>query len=117
MKQITMIFRMIAVCAVLALFAGCSGGVFIDPGHGGATGGELNIKPSKLSSNAAFEEAAAKLEEIIAYCEKHPGVKNTALKNTVETVQRSGAYSEYTWYGDTQSEGIRAINALIDELE
>ena len=125
MKQITMIFRMIAVCTFLALFAGCSGGVFIDPGHGGSTGGGGGLgglgggggsKPSQLSSSASYNEANAKLDEIIAYCESHPGGNNTASMGIAQSMKSALAIYSSNW-SFMSSEIIPSINELIDQLE
>jgi hypothetical protein len=137
MKQITIVFKMIAACTVLALFAACSGGVFIDPGHGGAAGigGSLGNdydndydddddtgggggKPAKLSSSASYAEAIAKLDEIIAYCESHPGPQSTNAITTAELLKTSwNSANIQSGWSVAQSSAIQNVNAIINLLQ
>jgi hypothetical protein len=138
MKQITMVLRMIAVCAVLALFAGCGGGFFADPGHGGADGAgagkgvgtgtgtgtgtgygpgnEEVKKPGTLPIDATYQQWADKVDEIIAYCDKRPGTKNNSIKSEVQAWKGSSAYFSSTWSFIGVS-AISTINTYIGMLE
>jgi hypothetical protein len=54
MKQIPLIFRMVLLIAVLALFAACSGGTFVDPGHEGGSSG--NDSEWTLNDDSSSED-------------------------------------------------------------
>jgi hypothetical protein len=45
MKQIAVFFKVVLLIAVLASFAACQGGTFVDPGSGGGGGGGSNDIP------------------------------------------------------------------------
>jgi hypothetical protein len=135
MKQIVSIFRAALLIAVLASLAACSGS-FIDPGHvdgivsmgggdfggdysgGGGGGGDdeggggggSNI--STLSSGASYSQANAKLDEIIAYCNAHPG--NDMVKSGAQAL-KSSMSAGWDLTGSTYY--INIINGYIDTLE
>jgi hypothetical protein len=106
MKRLTAVSGAALAIIVLSLFVTCN----IDPDGGG--------KPAKLSDDATYEEALAKLDEIAAYCDAHPGPENDMVKNGVEVLRASTfAYmQESYWSGKTAKEGIAVINELIDDL-
>ncbi|MDR3193319.1 MAG: hypothetical protein LBT87_09665 [Treponema sp.] len=123
MKQIAIALKAVLLITVLASLAACSGGTFVDPGHGGMGSGSGGSggggKPARLSSDASYDEAADKLDEIIAYCEAHPGSANTGVKNGVEAfkITAFSFINESYWSGRTARETIDVINAFIDELQ
>jgi hypothetical protein len=145
----TVTFRTILLMAVLVSFAACSGGIFVDPGHGGggyysdhsdrdsgtgggstgsgggssgsgsgSTGSGSSSKPAKLATNVSYGDARAKLEEIIDYCEDHPGTINNAIKYQVETTKNGVVTAgQNGWSSYLSSATINAINLLIDQLQ
>jgi hypothetical protein len=131
MKHIVAVSKAFLLIAVFASFTACSGGAFSDPGHdgsgltgdggtGGSNGGDSGggKPPATLSSGASYQEAKAKLDEIIDYCDKHPGAANSSVKNGVEAF-KSTAFSymtESTWTGTTASQAIEVINEFIKNL-
>jgi hypothetical protein len=143
MKQIVVVFRAALLIAALASLAACSG-VFVDPGHldagviggsGGSGGGDGGSgggsggggsggsggKPDPLSNNATYNQAVDKLDEIIAYCNAHPGTINDGVKNNVESLKNAltGANSstiQNSW-GSGALTMIININQYIDLLE
>jgi hypothetical protein len=122
MKQIAVVFRVFLLATVLVSLAACSGGTFVDPGHevaGSSSGGvSISSRPAKLSSNASYNEALAKLNEIIVYCSAHPGAVNNEMKEYAE-MGRDWIIDlgERDWRGSTASDVIDAINDMIDQLE
>jgi hypothetical protein len=119
MKQITVIFRMIAVCAVLALFAGCRGGTLADPGDNNGNGNNYDArsKPKKLSNNATYQQWVAKTDEIIAYCKAHPGAINTSMKEELETLMSFNPWAYSDWNNADRQEAVDGLNKWIDLLE
>jgi hypothetical protein len=132
MKQIVSIFRAALLIAVLASLAVCSGS-FIDPGQvdgivsmgggdfgggfdggGGGGGGGGVSKPDPLPDNATYEQAIDKLDEIIEYCEDHPGTMNDVTKNGAEMLKPT--ISSVTW-DSMGSTVIPQINSLIIGLQ
>jgi hypothetical protein len=115
MKQIAVAFKALLLIAVLASLAACKGGTFTDPGHeaSGFTGSGENTggKPARLSRNASYKEAVAKIDEIIAYCEAHPGLENDAVKGSARQTR-----SMLSMYGvEDNWNSIRDI--IIDEID
>jgi hypothetical protein len=124
MKQVTAVFRVFLAAAILLSFAACSGGTFQDPGHeasgmsggGSGGGGGGGSKPSKLPNNASASAARNKADEIIKYCNDHPSVTNTAIKDAVEFSKTQ--INSNTWSDSgTRDTMIYAINTAIDGLE
>jgi hypothetical protein len=79
-------------------------------GGGGGSGGNTVTKPAPLANNATIDEAIAKLDEIIAYCDSHSGntaVRSSAsgMKTNLETSKTNPMY----WTG-AQSATISTIN-------
>jgi hypothetical protein len=158
MKQTTVVFRTVLLIVVAVSFAACSGGVFVDPGHGGAvggagyhggdsddnsytgssgtgtgtggsgtgtgtgtgtgsgTGGGSGAKPTKLSNNATYNETLARLDEIIAYCNNHPGTVNNQVKASAET-QKSYMPTFQSAWSTVGLTTISGINSMIDLLQ
>jgi hypothetical protein len=75
-------------------------------------GGGSNISP--LSSGASYSQANAKLDEIISYCNTHPGTTNNMIKSQAETAQST--ISSTTW-NSMGSMVIPQINNLINALQ
>jgi ABC-type glycerol-3-phosphate transport system substrate-binding protein len=121
MKQIVGVLKAVLMIAVLASLAACSGGAFSDPGHeasgltdGSGGGVESGGKPEKLSNDASYDEAVAKLDEIIDYCDDHPGPGNDSAKASVEQVrQQLAMMGASAWDGSL----ISSINAYISLLQ
>jgi hypothetical protein len=130
----------VLLLAAFGLLAACSGS-FVDPGWasetsgGGLSGGDWDIdggggdndggsggngnggggKPAKLSDSATYNQAVAKLDEIIAYCGDEQAlalIKNGAdsAKESIKLVGSSG------WSPPISTQIIKSINALIDSL-
>jgi hypothetical protein len=114
---------------VFALFTACSGGSFYDPGQnvsglpggtagdgggGGGNGGNYDgsSKPAKLSSSASYSQAVAKINQIITYCNAHPG--NDDAKEKAQTFTDEVSQSTYE---SNRQNYVEAINSLIDDLE
>jgi hypothetical protein len=136
MKQIAVVFKAALLIAVLASLAACSGGTFVDPGHEAAGGGDNEDggwldnggdggeegsgsgggggKPAKLSSSAGYSQAIAKLDEITAYCNTHPG--NDSVKSGVQSMKTSITSVGQTGWSYMASQIISSINSLIDIL-
>jgi hypothetical protein len=140
MKQITVPFRTILLMVVLVSLAACSGGIFVDPGHGGAGGGSYSdgdfegsgstgsgsstgggsgsgAKPARLSSTASYDEALAKLDEIIDYCEEHPGTGNNMVKSAAETTRDGISLNGQSNWSSLASSMIPSINTFIGQLQ
>ncbi|MDR0451384.1 MAG: hypothetical protein LBH26_08990 [Treponema sp.] len=149
MKQITVVFKAGLLIMVFASLAACSGGIFIDPGYGGAGtgnydrsdysdggngstgggggsigggggsgstggGGGSESKPAILDNNASYQEAVDKLDEIIEYCEAHPGNQNNSVKSSVETMKGNFSVLNVSSNWNTVAlVNISAINAYI----
>jgi hypothetical protein len=121
MKRFHTILWTVLLAAVLASFAACSGGYFVDPEHGGGGGGgdggggTVGAKPGTLGDTASYQDALDKLDAIIEYCgtsTAHAGAKAnaTTLKSTIETtIGSSGWSSASTVY-------IPMINAIINGM-
>jgi hypothetical protein len=129
MKHIPVIFRIALLIAVLASLAACSGGAFIDPGRGAGgasggngtgtgtgTGGNGVSKPATLSTSASYNQALAKLNEIIEYCEDNPGTQNDGMKSGAQTWKTTFSTYASTW-GSSGPTVISSINDLIDQLQ
>jgi hypothetical protein len=121
MKQIVVVFRVFLLMTVFASLAACSGGIFVDPGHGagggsGNGGGGSVSKPSKLSNDASYSQAAAKLDEIITYCDAHPGMTNNTIKSSAQLL-KSTISSYQSWWSSMAGSLITEINTYIDALE
>jgi hypothetical protein len=128
MKYTRVVFKAALLLTVLASLAACKGGVFVDPGHGGGEytagggggggGGGGLTKPAILDNNATYQEAADKLDDIIEYCEAHPGNQNNSVKLSVETMKKN--FSAYNVSGNWNTAAlvnISAINGYISMLQ
>ena len=115
MKKSTQFLRaFFGVLVLLTLIAGCSGGVFIDHGNddGGSTSsGGGGGKPSKLSGNASYQDAIAKLDEIIAYASN-----NSAARNSAETAKKDLESKGPSQWSFVKGVTIDQINNLINGL-
>jgi hypothetical protein len=108
----------IVVWAVIMFgFAGCDNGI---SGDGGGNGG--SSKPAALRSNASYNEALAKVNEIITYCNTHPGtggVNRDGYRLQAEAIRTllttSGARE--TWNSSLREPTIQNINTVISYLE
>jgi hypothetical protein len=95
---------------------GSSGGDGDGSGSGSGSGdGGGSSKPATLGSDASYDDAIAKLNEIITYCNANSGndtPKSTAenQKTTIETAGRG------TW-SISKSSFIHGINTLIGQLK
>jgi hypothetical protein len=144
MKQIAVVFRVFLLTAVLASLAACSGGTFVDPGHEaaggiGGSGGDYGdygddgddgdygsgsssggggggSKPAKLSSNASYAQAVAKLDAIISYCNAYPGTINNQIKTVAQQAKTEFPTYQSSWSA-IGTQVVSAINVLIDQLE
>jgi hypothetical protein len=118
-KTTAFILKTALLLIVVVLFAACSGGLFNDPGHssgGGSGGGGGAIKPAKLSHGASKDDALAKCDEIIDYCNAHPGMMNDMAKSAMETMKTiipPMTAGQWSMFGDDQ---IDTINTAIDSL-
>jgi hypothetical protein len=89
-----------------------------DSGGGNEGGSSGGSKPAALATNASYSQATAKVNEIITYCDAHPGTKNDSIKIYAQAVQ--GAIDTYQSSGLWSSLGpsaITQINSYIDQLE
>ncbi|MDR3123778.1 MAG: hypothetical protein LBU16_08385 [Treponema sp.] len=111
MKQIAGTITTVLLIVVLASLAACGGGTFTDPSHTSGSGGDSGGKPARLSSNASYDEAMAKLDEIIAYCQAHPGLENDSIKMNARQTR-----DMLSWYGDINEEEIDLINFYVEAL-
>jgi hypothetical protein len=135
MKQIIPVFRAALLIAVLASLAACSGGTFFDPGHldAGALGGLMGGddwdggdwddddgggggKPAELSSSASYNDAVNKLNEIIDYCDDHPGTVNNTIKTGAQAYKTTIGSYQSNWSG-MRSAAVTAINTYIGQLQ
>jgi hypothetical protein len=138
MKQIPLIFRMVLLIAVLALFAACSGGTFVDPGHEGGGGNDIDIpsgyvpdddddgtggggggvsKPAQLALGATYQQALDKLDEIIKYCNAHPGTANNSMKTSAESAKSSVITMGSSGWSISGASIISGINGMISSLQ
>jgi hypothetical protein len=123
MKKTIKLFALSAViCAVLVSFASCKGD-YTDPnsgmgGSGTETGGSSGGggKPAELSQSASYQDALAKCDEIIAYCNSHPTQQNTAVKNGVPAVKSSIELAGSSNWTFARQSTIADINRLINTL-
>jgi hypothetical protein len=104
----------------LAVFAGCNNPAQISgPGGGGGGGGGGSQKPALLSTNASYEQAMAKIDEGLAYCNNNPNDMNNTAK------QGFAEYKHYIMpapiYRDNWTNNgsflISGINTLIEMLQ
>jgi hypothetical protein len=127
MKQMITVLRAFLLVAVFASFAACSGGTFYDPGHeeSGLTGGGTPnnpgnnngnnngsiSKPGHLSDSASYNDFLTKKEDIIKYCNAHPGTANDNVKNAVNYMSADSSTWTYT-----KTVVITQLNVYIDQL-
>jgi hypothetical protein len=120
MKRLAVVSGAVLAIMVLASLVACKGGTFFDPGHeaSGFTGsGNNDSKPARLPGNASYDEAMAKLDEIIAYCEAHPGPENDAVKGSLrQTKEMLSMMGEDGWSSPGKDTIIDAINFGISGL-
>jgi hypothetical protein len=73
-------------------------------------------KPAKLSSSASYAQTVAKINEIITYCDAHPGNLNDFIKSYAQMFD----ISQSDWNNLSQGEKIFLIldiNSMIADLE
>jgi hypothetical protein len=128
MKQAFVIFRAVLAIMVLASLAACKGGTFNDPGHeaagpgftdggsGGGSGGGGGGKPERLSNYASYEEAIDTLDEIIKYCDAHPGQPNDTIKLSAQQTKDAISLMSSNWIA-VRSTHIGTINSYISSLK
>jgi hypothetical protein len=108
----------VLIAGLALVCAGCTGSYTPDTDGGGGTGGGGSggngTKPAKLPGNATYAEAVAKIGEIIAYCDAHPGTTNNEIKEFAQLFPSMVTQSDWDY---SSQEIIRQINSLIDELE
>ncbi|MDR1099890.1 MAG: hypothetical protein LBL28_05350, partial [Treponema sp.] len=73
-------------------------------GGGGAS------KPALLSSNATYQQAIDKLDEIIEYCEDHPGTANDGVKSSARTMRDNLSDSNWDIQGSAR---VSLINTTL----
>jgi hypothetical protein len=122
MKQLTVVSGAVLAIIILASLAACSGGTFNDPGHEASgftgSGGSTGSKPARLSSNASYDEALAKCDEIIAYCEAHTGQVNDAVKASArQTKGNMSLMGGNSYWSSTKDTWIDTINYYISSLQ
>ncbi|MDR0599589.1 MAG: hypothetical protein LBG84_05845 [Treponema sp.] len=129
MRRGLAVFQAVLLIAGLAVFVGCGGGTFIDPGHeaapglpggptvgdgggGGIPGGEEGVgdKPRELSPGANDDDKLTKLAEIVQYIQTHPA---TAAANAQIAMTAMG-YQADLQFGRAVS--YSQINTLISRL-
>jgi hypothetical protein len=104
-------FGMLVIMLAFGLvLTGCGDSKTGDPGS--PPGGKNSGKPTELAPNATHAEAAAKLDEIIAYPETPDGTKEQAQGLKKDMPQ----YSLVWGYEDTAKNIISFINVLIDQI-
>jgi hypothetical protein len=108
MKQMKVIFKAVLLTLVFASLAACR-----TDGGGGVA------RPARLGDDATYQQALDKLDEVIAYCEAHPGDVNDTIKISLSSYrnrikQYGGADA---WEGQVKTAGISIINANINSLE
>jgi hypothetical protein len=90
-------------------------------GNGTGTGNDGKnsaSKPALLSNSATYSQALAKLDEIIAYCDSHPGMINNSVKYSVDQLRSPlAAYTNNTWSPPTSTTAINALNLYIGQLQ
>ena len=88
-----------------------------DDDSGGGGGG----KPTDLSSNASYDQALAKVDEIIAYCEKFPaGSVNASVRLRAEILRTNMIMPHFNLRNNWNSAGgqwISDINTIISNLQ
>jgi hypothetical protein len=75
-------------------------------------------KPANHSSRPSYGQAVAKINEIITYCDAHPGDVNNDIKSVAQMF--TSAISQSDWDNSNQldkSSWIGQINILIDGLQ
>jgi hypothetical protein len=103
------------VLGVLALIFGLVLAAGCDTGDGNRDTPSPSYKPRKLGG-ATYVEAIAKLDEIINYCNNHPGTVNDAvLTNAVQLKAGMSAYQS-TW-SSSSGTAIDSINNLISTIQ
>ena len=116
MKNTIKRFGFIAVAAVIGLtfalsLTGCNRG-----------GGILGGKPTPLSANATLKQARDKVNAIVAYCDAHETVDNTAMKSLVGQIGfvldlLSRTPTGTASWNESKDDYIEGINSVIAELE
>jgi hypothetical protein len=111
---------LLAVLLVMGL--GLTGCPTEDNGGGGGNGGDGGGgKPAKLSEGAGYNEIAAKIDEVIEYCNNNPGMMNIGVKANVTLLKEMLAnnWQDYNTNPDnwTGLGFVRAVNGQIDYLE
>ncbi|MDR0684998.1 MAG: hypothetical protein LBF83_07705 [Spirochaetaceae bacterium] len=112
MKRIKFFSFALALTAMALVSGGCDTG-----GDGSGGGGEdtgIVSKPAQLLSNASYSQAVAKIAEIIAYCDAHPGENTGNLKS--DSLTFISNITEDIWNEDSIAI-INRINRMIDSLD
>ncbi|MDR0567639.1 MAG: hypothetical protein LBG87_00335 [Spirochaetaceae bacterium] len=84
----------------------------------GDSGGDSGAsKPAELSSSATYNDAVAKCNAIIAYCDAHPGDTNDSVKSSVQTYKNPTLSSYQSTWASMKTAAIAQINLYIGQLE
>ena len=100
----------VLLIAVLCIFVDCK----MDTDDGGGSRNKL----ATLSSIATYDQANAKLDEIVTYCNAHPGTKNDWMMSHAKAWRAS--INSDPWRDGWIARGadtILIINNIIRELE
>ena len=111
MKKRHGIFTVFAVLFIAALFTftGCPA-----EDDGGSSGVS---KPAKLTDSATYQQALDKVDEIISYCNAHPGTVNNQVKSQVTASKSSLQSVGSSGWNTAKTTFIQSINTGIDILE
>jgi hypothetical protein len=83
---------------------------------GGSSGGGVS-KPAALAPDATYDQAVAKLDEIIKYCEAHPGTVNNTMKTSAQNTKTSVTNLGSSGWSVGGAGMITAINSTISNLQ
>jgi len=126
MKNIYKVLGIIALVAIIGFSMtacdddnGSNGAGGGNGGSGSNGGGGINAtKPAVLRSNASYNEAVAKLDELIAYCNNNPStINNSVLQNAITLKTGMPTYQSIWSTANTATTVINSINNLIDTAE
>jgi len=108
MKNTSKFLGIIALVAVIGFsMAAC------DKDDDGGGGG---VKPDTLDFNASYYEAVAKLDELIAYCNKNPSTINNSVLSQAVALKTSMTALQSSWSSSGMTT-INSINSLIETAE
>jgi ABC-type phosphate/phosphonate transport system substrate-binding protein len=103
MKKLYKLFGIIAIVALIGFaLAGCDNGNTDDE----------STKPGELSADASYDEAVAKLDEIIRYCSEELAVQKSAASTYKTTIEAMGSDN----WADQKATYISGINNMIASL-